>query len=58
VLLIWKDGACLMIENERVDPILADYTMQSVQWRSKVIENIVQQDPAAARTPLHGLLLS
>jgi hypothetical protein len=54
---IRKDGDCLVMEDERVDPIPADYAMPGAQGRSKFIENIAQQDSAATRTPLHRLLL-
>ena len=54
---IRKDGHCLVVEDESVDPIPADDTMPGMQWRSQFIEDTAQQDSAATRTPLHGLLL-
>jgi hypothetical protein len=45
------------MEDDRIDPIPADYAMPGEQWRSKFVEDVAQQDSAATRTPLHGLLL-
>ena len=55
---IRKDSDCLVMKDERIDPIPADYAMPGVQWRSPLVKNIVKQDSTAAPAFLHGLLLA
>ena len=53
-----KDGKVSVMEDERIDPLSTDKTMQRAQWYSHVLQNILKQDSTTAAAFLHRTGLS